>query len=1627
MGVREIIDAYGFNDIQIVVENNYEITLRDSSGNKANIRRSGLQDNWHAFSFYAGQGSGFAQKFYLVVNTWAALNGQKMGAAGLSTTNQVRRTDSLISTFLRTGTTQFFRTPDVGQRFVEWHTTGRWSGNGRLSKTDAMNIYEAFTGLNRHAYTRARSLSEYNYDFSTNTFYHNNTAMTEAEFINAMENVSNNLSPATGFTKTLLTRMVMFRGIMDAVENNRGHEVEAVGKLIAKYNIPMFDVVAHPDMSVLYSLEATQPTKDRMAQPKRSKNQKVTERTQKLKKSILKKMNVKEKTGDIEEVTVTDPKVKALMSSVKKQFGKEIVFVDFPQDFPVTINGITTDKNTMYINFYSTKHMNRIVGHELFHQIKQENPELFKKLKKSMSGILTSDAIKNYLDTRPTAETEADAIFEELMADAFGDRLADTSFFEQLHKKNSTVFAEIINKLKTILRKMMQSGRFLSKESLYFNDVRKAYDIIDEMAKSYTMQKEVNVKKDNRNVGLTEAETISVGGYLVNMLDAKTKGNNPIKTAEQAKQYYKEKRKLDNLLSKNKYSRGATDFAARYVAYEGNLEKVVGKKNASLYESVGQYSRPQSKRPAGKQSSDTFESQKRKISEQLHEDTDQYLNIAKKGIDNKELRNLAEEIIQANDSIEYQAALHQALERLDNIDYKKYHKLITKMDETISNHIDALISNDYENTQGILSPLPKTKEYGSELKFSVSNYSNIEEAFRQNYGLPVRTTLQKFKELIKSIYDNRKHFQHIDYKQNGDIANELRLLEDAPERGRIKAINIIHSITKELGKNESEAFHWYVFLKDIEESYENGLYTANQIPFYDKEFDNPYEAFKKDLDKLEKELYTKKSSTKYDTAKVRDAVKKRRDAVVALRDQLIARGLLDVSVAQNDFYFRHQVLAHYEDSYIGLSQNQGDVRVRKKGFQKERTSQTEKLYNTNYFESEFEWMAQAFSQLETNDVLNKIEDLDMSDQLKQEAKEESTEDNKVNWRDKIPEGYVEWRPQDMNIFYPTMTVTEKQITQLLEGVIDKNDLPTGYAIGRKPDGLVIPEGVATTLDNFRNFSSGNKASNISRYAMGKWKQWILLNPYRYFKYNLNNLTGDMDIVLAYNPKIFKKAPRAAKELYNFYMKQEATPEMREALDESILTSNMAINEMPDLTTLGYFDKMALYQTDPATVFGKVGKSAKHMAEKFWRTSKGTTVFRENVLRYASYLHFKEELAKGKNVYAATKKYKIDQIHDNKRKAGMLSRELMIDYGDISGIGQALRTHVIPFWSWLEKNAPRYPRLLINTVHEGSSKKAMGSRMFLLGLKQSGIGATKLAIKANIIYGAINIWNASVFGDEDDELRKTARDQLYVIIGHKKENGHIPTLRMEGALSDALGWIAMEDYIADIADVVKGRRSIEDKARDAYKGVLKRFANGFHPVYKTLIEMKTGMAFYPDVFNPRPIKDNVEHATRLVSLNAIYSAATGKPSRGLGNSIFNVFGYSIDIDESYYYKTREIVNKFLEDELDKPQGFYGYTEKSADANYLRTALRYGDDKALKKYTKELVGHYDNIGKALQGIARGVKNYHPLNSLTNAEKVKFYNWLHPEDKKIVEKGVQWYNDLLQIYYKKYPEIVETAQSR
>lgn len=608
-----------------------------------------------------------------------------------------------------------------------------------------------------------------------------------------------------------------------------------------------------------------------------------------------------------------------------------------------------------------------------------------------------------------------------------------------------------------------------------------------------------------------------------------------------------------------------------------------------------------------------------------------------------------------------------------------------------------------------------------------------------------------------------------------------------------------------------------------------------------------------------------------------------------------------------------------------------------------------------------------------------------------------------------PEGYRTWQPDEGKLLFTVKTIPEHVIDALIEKIdsaegVDPTALRgalegarSALAMGGSRYTMILPEEVADTLNNLRRDELGNLFDHLVKEPVRLWKRWVLVNPRRFFKYNLNNLTGDLDAVIAGNPRLLRRVGEAGRELAAVMRgKARASARYEEAVARGVFDSGLSVQEIPDINKLAPFERFANKQ-------GPITKVTMLPLRKAWAALQGTTQWRENVFRYAAYLDYVDRIEGGESQasigYGASRRSMVDAVVDPKDRAALLARDLLGDYGAISHYGGWLRETIIPFWSWMEINTRRYWRLTVNAGAEGIGKGiATGGG---LAVAQGARTTAWMVLRMGVVFGLLALWNNLFFPDEEDELGEAQQAQMHLILGRNAE-GEIITLRTQGALSDALSWFGLGDVAKAAKDYQLGRGSLADVFTATPKAAVNKIGTSLSPTITVPMEAATGKKLWPDVFNPRANRDPWRNLLSSFSLDNEYDYALGKPSRGYGRSWQEAFIYRRDPGEMAYNQSRGIVYDWLERE--KGQTFEGgFSTKRGNAMYdYRTAMRYGDSDAANKALLEM---------AKLGVDRGdfnamLKRAAPLGPIPKKDRAAFVNQLTDDERATMIRAQDWY---------------------
>lgn len=645
----------------------------------------------------------------------------------------------------------------------------------------------------------------------------------------------------------------------------------------------------------------------------------------------------------------------------------------------------------------------------------------------------------------------------------------------------------------------------------------------------------------------------------------------------------------------------------------------------------------------------------------------------------------------------------------------------------------------------------------------------------------------------------------------------------------------------------------------------------------------------------------------------------------------------------------------------------------------------------------------------------------------------------------IPDGYVAFDPDAHGLFGYDGRRSRIQValSQGLEAAMTRTGLgeftieQIAEAMGHEEAKLwVIPKEVADTLKAFGAAKQPASFKKFLRKITKGWKIWQLFSPLQTVKYNIRNVTGDLDAVIAGNPQSLKYVGQATGELINSMFRGKAA---EGELEQYLIRGGDLGSETAQYFTTGFTQAFFDFAKDPNfKVVTKELNGVKSFAD-FKRLSKRAfkalnkysiggimklSSFRENILRYANYLSYLEQMQRNENHmpdnWGASLREEIEAIPNIRDRAYKLSNELLGDYGSISELGMRLRDVAVPFYSWLEVNAKRYYRLLKNGIWDGNNKLDF-SKGLLKGLAvQSPMIAyntAKTLLWINALSIAIKAFNEAVnagSGGADDDLPPEVKDRPHLTFGYTSD-GRVSYFDRVGALLDIYDWVGQDSkgmipFYRDIRDIINGNLSLTDFVKQTSSAAFNKAFNSLTPLLKMPVEIATGRTFYPDATHPRIIRDMTSYIAQSFGLSREVNALLDEPGRDYATwenwgSFKDLFRYTSDPKESAYFYILDKVRYFQEHTLGKTFDGGAITRRGQALRKFKTAVRYKDRANQRRYLRQ----YYNLGGTRKTLKQSIKSMGPLTGLSKDEKRQFMRSLTPEDRKYLRRAWSYFYDL------------------
>ena len=208
-----------------------------------------------------------------------------------------------------------------------------------------------------------------------------------------------------------------------------------------------------------------------------------------------------------------------------------------------------------------------------------------------------------------------------------------------------------------------------------------------------------------------------------------------------------------------------------------------------------------------------------------------------------------------------------------------------------------------------------------------------------------------------------------------------------------------------------------------------------------------------------------------------------------------------------------------------------------------------------------------------------------------------------------------------------------------------------------------------------------------------------------------------------------------------------------------------------------------------------------------------------------------------------------------------------------------------------------------------------------------------------------------------------------------------------------------------------------------KSPVNKVVNGSIPFIKLGFELAGRRTYFPDMFNPRTIRDRGYHVARSFGLENEYVALMRMPSKGYMDTMADFLLYRVDPGKGQYASTINLKNRFLKKMGKGAEGFHTSPKGNAVYN-LKLAIKYNDEEAKEKYLGQYISMVSQIRRPstdliLRSLDKSIEAMHPLHGLRASkrpdeklsERQVFVGTLNEEQKMNLQKAIIFYETLLK----------------
>ena len=174
-----------------------------------------------------------------------------------------------------------------------------------------------------------------------------------------------------------------------------------------------------------------------------------------------------------------------------------------------TVGGVSTGAipDTVFINIDSNRPHLSMLGHELAHELKRDNPTLYAEMVEAMRPYVDQSKYKAEFGKERVASDlakagDADGVREEFMGEVLSDGFTEPAFWNALGEKSPTLLSKVVGAVGNLIDKVRRTFGPQRRTAKYLTDFDKVMQIAGEAMARYAGDKdaapEAEAKQDTR-------------------------------------------------------------------------------------------------------------------------------------------------------------------------------------------------------------------------------------------------------------------------------------------------------------------------------------------------------------------------------------------------------------------------------------------------------------------------------------------------------------------------------------------------------------------------------------------------------------------------------------------------------------------------------------------------------------------------------------------------------------------------------------------------------------------------------------------------------------------------------------------------------------------------------------------------------------------------------------------------------------------------------------------------------------------------------------------------------------------------------------------------------------------------